>query len=676
MLLAANPREALTNDVRDINFNGAIPGVTLALTERATPFLEATESGATVPVAVAGSLRNGRVVAFGHDAFLSPDGPAGTVFTNAVKWAARSNRNGQRIIGVTENALVPRFRALGEVRLVTTLAEARQVSVIITDGYRPLTPFRPAIESGVGLIVGTTPWGWLMTNPGKTLSRDLDVNRLLAPAGIAFGDGLVDRVRAIPRDSEATRLRSDEALRRVEGSDASGSEIVLKTLRAVPSDNPIARRIVRVATRKPAVMPSEQTPLKSSNAMARLRLAVDDLTGETERLTFDFPGPVSGNAGSVPRTVPVPLGVDQWVSTARYAAPGQEITVRIPPAATKRGLQVQIGAHSDEIWHLTEWKRHPSILRRQPLTREVTKIRSPFGGLVYIVTPAGERSRVDVTIEGAVPSPQYVHGQATQPDWEANFGAGAPWAEIITPHLIITVPTETARRIPDMAELTGLWHRTMLLYKELDGRPLPPRPERFVSDRQISAGYMHAGYPIMTHLDVNDLVTNVQKLTSEGSWGHWHELGHNHQRDAWTFDGTVEVTCNLYSLWIMERVANQPLWSRIGETKRKDLPRYLADGAPFERWKQEPFLALVMYAQLIEGFGWPTLQAVLRDYETNPNPRPRTDDEKRDQWLIRYSRAANRNLGPFFQAWGVPTSANAREQVANLPGWMPADWPK
>ena len=42
-------------------------------------------------------------------------------------------------------------------------------------------------------------------------------------------------------------------------------------------------------------------------------------------------------------------------------------------------------------------------------------------------------------------------------------------------------------------------------------------------------------------------------------------------------------------------------------------------------------------------------QPVLSDHE-----RPKSDDEKRDQWLVRFSRQVGRNLGPFFEAWGVP----------------------
>jgi len=43
--------------------------------------------------------------------------------------------------------------------------------------------------------------------------------------------------------------------------------------------------------------------------------------------------------------------------------------------------------------------------------------------------------------------------------------------------------------------------------------------------------------------------------------------------------------------------------------------------------------------------------------------------------MVRFSRACGRNLGPFFVAWGVPTSEAARKSIESLPEWMPGDWP-
>jgi hypothetical protein len=104
---------------------------------------------------------------------------------------------------------------------------------------------------------------------------------------------------------------------------------------------------------------------------------------------------------------------------------------------------------------------------------------------------------------------------------------------------------------------------------------------------------------------------------------------------------------------------------------------YLSGTDKFTRWKSDPFLALIMYSQLRTGFGWETYKKVFAEYRALPKEqRPKTDEEKHDQWLVRFSKAAGKNLGPFFEAWGLPTSTAARESIKNLPPWMPADWPK
>ena len=112
--------------------------------------------------------------------------------------------------------------------------------------------------------------------------------------------------------------------------------------------------------------------------------------------------------------------------------------------------------------------------------------------------------------------------------------------------------------------------------------------------------------------------------------------------------------------------------------RAKKIRAYLATGPDFEgRWKRSPFLALLMYMQLQEAFGWEAYKKVFREYRDLPRgQRPRSDNEKRDQWLVRFSRTVGRNLGPFFQAWGVPTSDKARASIAKLPAWMPKDFPK
>jgi hypothetical protein len=109
--------------------------------------------------------------------------------------------------------------------------------------------------------------------------------------------------------------------------------------------------------------------------------------------------------------------------------------------------------------------------------------------------------------------------------------------------------------------------------------------------------------------------------------------------------------------------------------RAKATQEHLAAGAPFDKWKGNPFLALYMYMQLQEAFGWEAYRQVFAEYRIAPDGElPRNDDEKRDQWMVRFSRTVGRNLGPFFLKWGVPTSEAARRSIEDLPVWLPEGW--
>jgi Peptidase M60, enhancin and enhancin-like len=85
-----------------------------------------------------------------------------------------------------------------------------------------------------------------------------------------------------------------------------------------------------------------------------------------------------------------------------------------------------------------------------------------------------------------------------------------------------------------------------------------------------------------------------------------------------------------------------------------------------------PYDLTAEQVQLYEAFGSKPFAHVFAEYARLPDAeRPKSDDEKRNQWLVRMSKATGKNLGPFFVRWGVPTSEKARASIASLPPWMP-----
>ena len=447
------------------------------------------------------------------------------------------------------------------------------------------------------------------------------------------------------------------------------------------AERPLGRS--EVAARK-AVMQFVQQHLRTPPASVRAHPAAADFPGSvpadapriTRTLNIDTTEPV-GHATSVYSE----LHEYRWHSTGLYAAPGELVKVTVPAAVASAGrFHVRVGAHKGDISVREEWTRMPVISRRFRVVSVTTLVANAFGGLIYIEVPhRADLGMITVRIEGAVAAPLFVLGETAPAAWRDKIRhAPAPWAEIAGRNMIITTPSSEVRGLDDPAALAETWDRILDLNAELATWPSPARlrRERFVVDRQIPRGYMLSGYPISAHLDQQANLVDVEHLRTEGNWGFFHEVGHNHQSADWTFDGTLEVVVNLFTLYAYEFLCGMPVTDSYGRwidaRSREMIARYDFENPDFELWKRQPALALLMYVQMQEAFGWDAFRQVFATYRAlREAARPKSDDEKRDQWLVRFSRQVGRNLGPFFEAWGVPTSPSARALVANLPMWLP-----
>ena len=711
-------RAALLKDVSEIATVG-VPGGVCAFGPGAFAVIAGKDGKkALLPVVAAARWEKGRVVAFGHDGYLAAMGESGmgAALTNAARWASGDALKPR--VGVFVNAaLVAHLKVAGldavglegkdwATKLTGLTAVCVNAHKLSAEDVAPLEKF---VRAGGGIVTAATGWGWLYGGKDKTLlATEFAGNLLIKHAGLVFTAGTPDKTlpKAFATGGDLALLNASAALQAIADHTTGKARLapdqltqcgatLADAMRALPPDDLILLPKINALAALPGAtdIPSPAKPLAADNALARLMLTRQLETFRTakpEQLhaypgADAFPGAVPKTAPRIPsRTVALDTAVPQWHSTGLYAAPGEVIRVTAPAEAVDKGFGVRIGCHTDSIWHLEKWQRAPEISRREPLKTAQTAAANPFGGLIYIDVPDKlTPGTIQVTIAGAVEAPHFILGKTGVLDWKnriRNFPA--PWAELETKKVILSVPSEKIRALEDPDALMALWDQ--ILDAEADLSTIPherKRPERIVPDTQISAGYMHSGYPIMTFLDKSVEHSLSTAEMKAGSWGHFHELGHNHQQSDWTFDGTTEVTCNLYSLYVMETLCGKPPGqghdAMKPEAVDKRLRGYLAMTDKFARWKSDPFLALTMYDQLRAAFGWETYKKVFAEYRALPkNERPKNDGEKRDQWLTRFSRATGKNLGPFFEAWGVPTSDSARAAVKDLAAWMPADWPK
>ena len=170
------------------------------------------------------------------------------------------------------------------------------------------------------------------------------------------------------------------------------------------------------------------------------------------------------------------------------------------------------------------------------------------------------------------------------------------------------------------------------------------------------------------------MVKTFEGENGEKLWGMYHEIGHNLQDRDWTFSGTTEITCNIFTLYTMDTMSGikpwHHKWVRRQFTRAK---KVFDEGIDFQKWKH-PGIGILIYAQLARDFGWDSYRNVFKAYESLPtNEKPQTDDEKIDQWIIRFSKEVQHNLCPMFEFWGFTIRDNVTQKIGNLPAYLHSD---
>lgn len=694
--------------------------------ESAFPVVVGEAEGKTIlPVVAAARFEKGRVVALSEKGLLGDVTGASVhdddqFLANAIAWVRGDKTRGDklrddqtRIRVVHLPGVAKHLAAAGYVAAGGDSSWDTSNCDVIAAAVDAVTPeqaatLRKFLEHGGGLILAGSVSHWEDQNTDGETIAEYPGNAILAQAGILWTDvnveGSADGAYAV-RDDIPPMVRPLPALAVIralrEGKTPSAAEleqasrVLMTTVGVVPTDDRLFLPALRSELEgfRSDHFPTAKNPVVKTDLLTRLAIALqrrDMDTAHPENMraypsAAEFPGAVPSTAQTVTRKIVVNTSHPRWHSTGLYATPGQIIKVDIPANAVNHGFRVRIGAHTDTLWHLDRWERFPDISLAFAIQSKHTRAANPFGGLVYIEVPQKTTvGNFTVKVSGAVEAAHFVLGKTTPEQWaQMRRDSLAPWGEIESGSLILTAPLEDLKKLDNPAELLGFWDRIMMAQADLAGWPaVPTSPERIVFDQQISAGYLHSGYPIMGPLSLAapSLSTAYMQRSDDfegGRWGYYHELGHNHQSDDWTFRGTVEVTVNLFSLYSFEAVNGVPVEKNprgSAEFRKKLMSKVNWKHPDFS--KLDAFQALVMYEQLQQAFGWDTFKTLFRKYRALPDAeRPETDLEKRDRWMVEFSRQTGRNLGPFFQAWGLETSPEAQASIGSLPCWAPEELP-
>ncbi|XP_037370968.1 TRPM8 channel-associated factor 2-like [Talpa occidentalis] len=643
----------------------------------------------------------GRVVLAAHEGLLGAP-KLGPFLLNAMRWLT-AGQTGK--VGVNTN-LPNLCTLLSEHGLPCSLQPqlTRDLQVYCCKAYsdQEAQQLQEFVAEGGGLLIGGQAWWWASQNSGRSALAGFPGNIILNRFGLSILPWTLHPSCFPVPSPEMHSYHFRRALSQFQVTlSQQGGEVPknwLARLRVdvagflqIPANGVPAYSSVRRLLRKmlgrcglPAV--SKENPVASDSCEAvTLCLATElarsgtDCSGLAQGL-----GSCSCNSSWHPSEHPIMVEIDgnnpghgdSWVSTGLYLLDGQNAEVSLPSeAAASAGLKVQIGCHTDDLTNASKLCRAPVVTHRCCMDRTQLSVSCLWGGLLYVIVPKDSQlGPVPVTIKNSVPAPYYKLGRTSLGEWRRCVQASpAPWGELATDNIILTVPAENLWGLEDPGPVLRLWDEMMRAIARLAAQPFPfRRPERIVADVQISAGWMHSGYPIMCHLQSAQELLSETDMRSKGLWGPIHELGHNQQQHGWEFPPhTTEATCNLWSVYVHETVLGIPraqAHPALSPPEReKRIKTYLDKGAHLRDW--EVWTALETYLQLQEAFGWEPFTELFAEYQTLSS-LPKDKADKMNLWVQKFSNKVQKNLAPFFESWGWPVRKEVAESLACLPAWQ------
>lgn len=374
-------------------------------------------------------------------------------------------------------------------------------------------------------------------------------------------------------------------------------------------------------------------------------------------------------------------------STGVYVPAGEKVSIVIDPKYKSQYLKAQIGIHNDDLKHLDKLERSGFDLTRSfELEKDTTTVFSTYGGLLYIRIPDSSTLKsISIIANGVVKAPYYKLEKNKLTEWASIKNNPAPWTELATDKIILTVPTYRIKNLENPESLLKLWDQIMDADADLAIiSRTRTHPERIIIDNQVAYGYMFTVWDkiVAPNDESCELMLDEKMLKEKGSWGHFHELGHRHQFWGLDMDEVSEVTTNLYTMYVYDKVLKKGLYNHEGmeskdEVKQK-INNYLENQPTFEKWGKEPFTALCMYIQLIEHFGWESIIEANKIYR-KMDPRKYDENElsntqRIDLWFTSISKATNSNLSSFFEIWKIPVSEKAKKEAKAYKTWIPQEF--
>lgn len=463
-----------------------------------------------------GQIDSGRVVVFSHDGythqFLKPPTSDQQLVKNVKNWVTNGSYTDDSEIQDVDNYYD--FNDIPQTCKILVWIGMQEKS---EEFYEKMKIW---MRNGGGMVCGATPWGYLQIYPGSTL-EDLPLTNILNIVGIKYtdhylsgegdmyvSDNLADNSHVI----DAIKA-SNDSFSNLEKYGRNIDVIITYLLdKELEKILPHLFQLFEKYGKTHHCIPTKSKPVETeagrilASMINRIMIRKSSFNGEKVAQGIgEFPGDFSTTPHLITDTISLSAKGcrSRLFPTGYYLPAGQDVIVSWS-SAPSNNWRIVVGAHCDLLYDVDlPWKRWPKIQIERKLESSPLQFSSPFGGAIYLRSPDKKHETFTVTLENVVPTPNFKPGNG--PEWNTLRNRAGLWADISGEKMTITLPSSSVRNLPDPTASMALWDAIVNAHYDLRGMdPSLSRGQTAVTDVQPSCGYMHAGYPVVTMMDVAD----------------------------------------------------------------------------------------------------------------------------------------------------------------------------
>lgn len=300
-----------------------------------------------------------------------------------------------------------------------------------------------------------TPWGYLQTNPTKTLN-DMALYRFLREyTGILLTKEIIylccDELPVSENKAKHSHFdiaieqigNSPQKIEKYSNTICNGMDILKKE--ELLDNDKIMELMSCLQTHCSVnewnVVPEKKKPIKKAEQKSIARLMCKcllHLEGQVAPGIESFPGQFQDSKSiysMLEEDVDLRLSsrfCDELVSTGYYLPAGVSLLINIVSCDSLNHWTCQIGSHTDDLSDCDSYARWPCVVVEQNLKCQETTVNSPFGGLVYFKYNGPDRSvasHIEMIITNVVKSPYYdLTDNVTVSNWnEQRTNAKGIW---------------------------------------------------------------------------------------------------------------------------------------------------------------------------------------------------------------------------------------------------------